>query len=404
VPKRDFGWTDNRVTDIPWSDNGVMNRSELEQFDEIRPYNDDEVAEVISRLLTTPELITALMKFRFPRLSRWLPFVLRPLVMRVLSRQLSGIDTVAKIQDVIAGYMQNMIDRSTGQLSFSGVQQLDPNAAYLFISNHRDIAMDPAFVNWGLYRNGMKTARIAIGDNLLKKPYVSDLMRLNKSFIVNRSATGVRGKLKALTQLSAYIDHSISSGHSIWIAQREGRAKDGNDRTEPAIMKMLYMSLKKRGVSFPDVAKTLHIVPVSISYEYDPCDALKAAELFALASKGEYQKSQYEDIESIVQGIIGYKGDVHVAFGQPIVDDFENADDLARTIDQAIIGNYHLHGSNVLAAGLDADQVTATKRDDYLNRVSAINADCLPWFVAQYANPALNKQKLAEQASEKGAA
>ncbi len=381
-----------------------MNRSELEQFDEIRPYNDDEVAAVISRLLTTPELITALMKFRFPRLSRWLPWVLRPLVLRVLSRQLSGIDTVAQIQDVIAAYMQRMIDRSTGELSFSGVERLDPSVAYLFISNHRDIAMDPAFVNWGLYRNGMQTARIAIGDNLLKKPYVSDLMRLNKSFIVNRSATGVRGKLKALTQLSAYIDHSISSGHSIWIAQREGRAKDGNDRTEPAIMKMLYMSLKKRGLSFPEAVKALHIVPVSISYEYDPCDALKAAELYALASQGGYKKSQFEDIESIVQGIIGYKGDVHVAFGQPIVDEYENADDLARAIDLAVIGNYHLHGSNVLAAGLDAEQIAAVKREDYQHRVAAIQADCLPWFVAQYANPALNKYKLTELAIVEGKA
>lgn len=379
-----------------------MNKPELEQFDEIRPYNDDEVADVISRLLTTPELITALMKFRFPRLSRWLPSLLRPLVTRVLSKQLAGIDTVAKMQDVIAAYMQNMVDRSTGELSFSGLERLDPDVAYLFISNHRDIAMDPAFVNWGLYRNGMQTARIAIGDNLLKKPYVSDLMRLNKSFIVNRSATGVRGKMKALSQLSAYIDHSISDGHSIWIAQREGRAKDGNDRTEPAIMKMLYMSLKKRGLSFPEAAKALHIVPVSISYEYDPCDALKAAELYALASQGGYKKSQYEDIESIVQGIIGYKGDVHVAFSQPIVDEFETADDLARAIDQAVIGNYHLHGSNVLAAGLNTDQVAAAKRSDYQHRVAAIGADYLPWFVAQYANPVLNKQKLAELTIVKG--
>ncbi|MFT6914151.1 MAG: 1-acyl-sn-glycerol-3-phosphate acyltransferase [Motiliproteus sp.] len=372
-----------------------MSRPESEQFDEIRPYNDDEVAEVIGRLLLTPEFITALMKFRFPRLSRWLPLLLRPLVARVLSRQLTGVDTVAKMQDLISAYMQNMVDRSTGQLSFSGLERLNPGEAYLFISNHRDIAMDPAFVNWGLYRNGMQTARIAIGDNLLKKPYVSDLMRLNKSFIVKRSATGIRGKIKALSQLSEYIAHSIANGHSIWIAQREGRAKDGNDRTEPAIMKMLYMSMKKSGLSFPEAVKALNIVPVSISYEYDPCDALKAAELYALATQGAYKKSQFEDIESIVQGIIGFKGDVHVAFGQPIVDGFETADDLARAIDQAVISSYHLHGSNVLAAGLATDQVAVDKRESYQNRVAAIRPECLPWFVAQYANPVLNKQALA---------
>lgn len=379
-----------------------MNRSDSERFDEIRPYNDDEVAEVIGRLLTTPELITALMRFRFPRLSRWLPCLLRPLVKRALSKQLADIDTVAKMQDLISAYMQKMVDRSTDQLSFSGLDRLNPGEAYLFISNHRDIAMDPAFINWGLYRNGMQTARIAIGDNLLKKPYVSDLMRLNKSFIVNRSATGVRGKMKALSQLSEYIDHSITNGHSIWIAQREGRAKDGNDRTEPAIMKMLYMSLKKRGLSFPEAARALRIVPVSISYEYDPCDALKAAELYALASEGAYKKSQFEDIESIVQGIIGFKGDVHVAFGQPIDDEFDTADDLALAIDQAVISNYHLHGSNVLAAGLAADQVSVAKRQSYQDRAAAIRPECLPWFVAQYANPALNKQKLDDLATAEG--
>jgi 1-acyl-sn-glycerol-3-phosphate acyltransferase len=380
-----------------------MNRPESEQFDEIRPYNDDEVAEVIGRLLMTPELITALMKFRFPRLSRWLPLLLRPLVARVLSKQLRGVDTVAKMQDLISAYMQNMVDRSTGQLTFSGLDRLNPGEAYLFISNHRDIAMDPAFVNWGLYRNGMQTARIAIGDNLLKKPYVSDLMRLNKSFIVKRSATGIRGKIKALSQLSEYIEHSIVNGHSIWIAQREGRAKDGNDRTEPAIMKMLYMSLKKRGLSFPEAVKALNIVPVSISYEYDPCDALKAAELYALASEGAYKKSQFEDIESIVQGIVGFKGDVHVAFGQPIVDAFETADDLARAIDQVVISNYHLHGSNVLAAGLATDQLAVDKRQSYQDRVAGIRPECLPWFVAQYANPALNKQALAALTSAEAA-
>lgn len=376
-----------------------MNRADAERFDEIRPYNDDEVAEVIGRLLRTPELIRALMKFRFPRLSRWFPLVLRPLVARALSKQLAGVDTVAKMQDLISAYMQKMVDRSTGRLSFSGLDRLNPGEAYLFVSNHRDIAMDPAFVNWGLYLNGMQTARIAIGDNLLKKPYVSDLMRLNKSFIVNRSATGMRDKIKALSQLSEYIDHSIASGHSIWIAQREGRAKDGNDRTDPAIMKMLYMSLKKRGLSFPEAVRALHIVPVSISYEYDPCDALKAAELYALASQGAYKKSEFEDIESIVQGIIGFKGDVHVAFGEPIVDPFETADDLARAIDQAVISNYHLHSSNLLAAEVARDQVPAAKRESFQSRVAAIPPECLPWFVVQYANPALNKQALAALAA-----
>ncbi len=373
-----------------------MSETDLHQFDDIRPYRDDEVAAVVERLLGSDELLSALAKFQFPKLSRWLPFLAVVLVKTALRKKLAGVNTVAQMQDIIVTYMQRMIDRTTGKLSFSGIESLDPSAAYLFISNHRDIAMDPAFVNWGLYSNGMNTVQIAIGDNLLQKPYVSDLMRLNKSFIVNRSATGVRGKLKALMQLSSYIDHTISNGESIWLAQREGRAKDGDDRTDAAIMKMLFISLKKRGIAFSELAKTLHIVPVSISYEYDPCDAFKAAELHALDVQGSYQKSQFEDIDSIVKGIVGYKGDVHVAFGEPLTDSYDSAEALAEAIDRAVIGNYHLHASNLLAADQAVDQVPASKRDGYQSRLAEVASENRSWFVAQYANPVLNKQQLEQ--------
>lgn len=377
-----------------------MSKADPQQFDDIRPYNDDEVADAIERLLKTPEFITALSKFRFPKLSRWAPFITEPIVRLALSKQLSGIQDVTALQRVIAHYMQSMIDRTTGKLSFSGIERLDPNSAYLFVSNHRDIAMDPAFVNWGLFHNGMDTVRIAIGDNLLRKPYVSDLMRLNKSFIVNRSATGVREKLKALTQLSAYIDHSVSSGNSVWLAQREGRAKDGNDRTDPAILKMLSMGPKKRGLGFAEAVKALNIVPVSISYEYDPCDALKAGELQALDSEGSYEKSQYEDIESIVQGIVGFKGDVHVSFGEPIQGEFENAEQLAEEIDRQVILNYHLHASNLMAAEQTAEPVPQPKRDGYQARLQQVDPKIRPWFVAQYANPVLSKQQLKAEGAQ----
>ena len=373
-----------------------MSAPDPQQFDDIRPYNDSEVAPVIERLLATPELIRALSQFRFPRLSRYLPFVIQPLVRTALRKQLAGIDNVRELQQVIASYMQSMIDRTTGKLSFSGIERLDPEQAYLFISNHRDIAMDPAFVNWGLFHNGMDTVRIAIGDNLLRKPYVSDLMRLNKSFIVNRSASGVREKLKALTQLSSYIDHSISSGHSIWLAQREGRAKDGNDRTDPAILKMLHVGPKKRGLSFSEAASALNIVPVSISYEFDPCDAMKARELQALDAEGSYEKSQFEDIDSIVQGIVGYKGDVHVAFGEPVRGEFDSAEALAKAIDAQVVANYHLHASNRLAAGENASDISAAKRDDYNRRLNELAEPVRPWLVAQYANPVTNKQQLEQ--------
>lgn len=371
-----------------------MTATDQDPFKNIRPYNDDEVPGVIASLLENPELISALGKYRFPRLSQFLPGIVAMLVKQGVRRQLADVQTVQEMQQVIANYMQQMIDRTSQQLSFSGMENLEAGKAYLFISNHRDIAMDPAFVNWGLYHNNMQTVRIAIGDNLLKKNYVSDLMRLNKSFIVRRSVSGVREKLAAYVELSNYIDHSISTGHSVWIAQREGRAKDGNDFTDPAIIKMLYMSKKKQGHSFAEAMKQLCIVPVSISYEYDPCDVLKARELYERSHTGEYQKSQYEDINSIVQGITGYKGDVHVAFGKPIVDEYESAEALAAAIDESIIGNYFLHASNKLAADPNAE-VPRAKQERYLARLSEIPDECRDSFTSMYANPLLNKQRMA---------
>ncbi|WP_207061699.1 1-acyl-sn-glycerol-3-phosphate acyltransferase [Motiliproteus sp. SC1-56] len=370
-----------------------MSVTDLDPYQDIRPYHDDEVPGVLAGLLKNAEFVSALGQFRFPRLSRFAPSLVNQLVRFALGRQLAGVRTVAGMQDVIAAYMGKMIERTTHRVTFSGLEGLDANKAYLFISNHRDIAMDPAFVNWGLYHHGMQTVRIAIGDNLLKKPYVSDLMRLNKSFIVKRSVKG-REKLKALMELSGYISHSIDSGHSIWIAQREGRAKDGNDFTDPAIIKMFYMGKKKSTPDFAEAVRELNIVPVSIAYQYDPCDALKARELQALASEGAYEKGQYEDIESIAQGITGFKGDVHVAFGQPMSGDYETPEALAEAIDREIIGNYHLHASNRVAAD-EAEAVDDADRKAFEERLQRVSAECRPWLKAMYANPALNKQKLA---------
>ena len=373
-----------------------MTVTEQDPFKNIRPYNDDEVAEVLGQLLAAPELISAIAHFRFPRLSRIATRLVNAMIRFALKRQLSGVKSVADMQDVVATYMRRMIKSTTSNLSYSGLEKLQPDGAYLFISNHRDIALDPAFVNWGLYQHKMNTVRIAIGNNLLKKPYVSDLMRLNKSFIVNRSAKGIRQKLAAYMELSSYIDHSITTGNSIWIAQREGRAKDGNDQTDPAIMKMLYMSQKKQGVEFPDAVKRLHIVPVAISYEFDPCDLMKARELHERDSTGEYRKTQYEDIDSIVKGITGFKGDVHVAFGDPLIGDFATAEVLAESIDKAIIGNYHLHASNAIAAGESDEGLQPGKRESYQARVAEVPAECLDRFTQMYANPVINKHKIAQ--------
>lgn len=361
-------------------------------YKEIRPYNDEEVGDVLRNILHDDEFVSAVTRYQFPKMAHRFGWCLKPFVRIALAAKVSEVDTIRDFQMVLANYMKKMIARTTTKLSCTGIDLLDPEEAYLFISNHRDIAMDPAFVNWVRHQCGMDTVRIAIGDNLLRKPAVSDMMRLNKSFIVNRSATG-REMMKALTQLSGYIDHSISGGHSIWLAQREGRAKDGNDATDPAILKMLYMAHRKER-SFAEQVKRLNIVPVSISYEYDPCDSLKANELYEKATQGSYEKSQYEDIASIVKGITGDKGHVHLAFGDPIEGDFDTPEALAAEIDRQIISNYYLHPSNLIAAGQESG--TAEQQQGLDERLQAVTDGAQDILRQMYANPVLNQQKLQD--------
>jgi len=319
-------------------------------FADIRPYRDNEVPAVLSRLLNDPELLSAIAQLRLGGAARLVPALWRPVVRYFLNRQLSGVSDVHSMQMVIKGYLETMIEDTTGGFSVSGMERLDPHRPYLFMSNHRDIAMDPAFTNYALHRHGHDTVRIAIGDNLLTKPWVSDLMRLNKSFIVKRSVSGPRELLAASRQLSNYIRHSLQVEKApVWIAQREGRAKDGIDRTEPAVIKMLSMSRDKANESFGEHIAGLGIVPVAISYELDPCDALKARELYQVAREGSYQKGEQEDVASIGQGISGNKGRVHVSFGEPLGDSFEDAESVAREVDRQIIREYCLHPTNLFA-------------------------------------------------------
>ncbi|MGD8174707.1 1-acyl-sn-glycerol-3-phosphate acyltransferase [Marinimicrobium sp. ARAG 43.8] len=321
----------------------------MTNFDDIRPYHDSEVRPILDRLLTDQELADAVARLKFPRAAGPMGWLLRPLVQFAMRRQMSGVETVLGFQEVVKSYMQRMIDTTTTALTASGLEHLDPEGAYLFVSNHRDIAMDPAFVNWTLYHAGFNTLRIAIGDNLLTKPYVSDLMRLNKSFIVNRSAKAPREKLKAAKHLSAYIHHSIADDHAnVWIAQREGRAKDGRDLTNSAVVGMFSLSRAKTQ-PFSDYIRELKIVPVSISYEWDPCDVAKARELFQQRSSGSYQKSEHEDVKSIARGIAGQKGHVHVAFGDVLKGEYDDTDQVVAEIDRQIAQNYVLHATNCLA-------------------------------------------------------
>mgnify|MGYP000527748068 CR=1 FL=1 len=381
------------------------------QFADIRPYNDEEVPAVLRRLEGDKELVAALASLKLGSWHKSFAALVYPVAGWLLKRQLRGISTVEGFQHIIKRYMDSVIESSTTGFTVSGLDQLDPEKPYLFMSNHRDITLDPAFVNYALYHNEHDTVRVAIGDNLLTKPYVSDLMRLNKSFIVKRSAKGPRQILAAYKMLSQYIRHSIEEDKNpIWIAQREGRAKDGKDRTEPAIIKMLAMSQDKKSESFADYINALHVVPVSISYELDPCDGAKAKELYTIAAHGSYEKTEHEDVASIATGIAGNKGKVHVAFGTPLTGEFDDADAVAAAIDQQVISSYVLHPSNFFAykmlhgeypeglvsseqrpfsiKGLEAEERA------FQQRIKALPVDHQPYALGIYANTIDQKKTL----------
>ena len=371
-------------------------------YAQIRPFNDAEVPGVVDRLLANPALLDAVARLRLPRTSAVLGPWLHAPVRFLLRRQLRGVRDVAGVQRIVERYMRHMIAASTRSFSVSGLEQLDASRAWLFIGNHRDIALDPAFLNFALHSRSRETARVAIGDNLLSKDYVSDLMRLNKSFIVRRSAKGPRQMFAAWQELSGYIRHSLLEEKSpVWIAQREGRAKDGWDRTEPAIIKMLAIS-KPKDQPFSEFIRELGIVPVAISYEWDPCDAGKAHELAVRAREGSYAKAEHEDVNSIARSITAQKGAVHVSFGQPLGGDYVTPEAVATAIDRQVLALYRVQPTNLCAYRIaegslcgasrsQADEAAADAVEPaFRARLEALPPEDRPFLVDMYANPLRN--------------
>ena len=380
----------------------------MDQFDSIRPYNDNEVASVLQRLLADVDFLSIITHYRFPTTAPYLGWLLRPIIAWKLRKELSNINSVAALQKRIESYVERSITQATDGISFSGIEHLQNNQPYLYLANHRDIVMDPAFVNYALFQAKHNTPRIAIGDNLLQRPFVSDLMRINKSFIVHRSLTIRREKLAAFQLLSAYINHSILNDHeSIWIAQAEGRAKDGDDRTESAILKMFHLSRKDE--DFQNVIVSLRLTPVAISYEYDPCDIAKARELYIRETTGEYKKQVGEDDASIALGITGYKGRVHVHFCPTLSSGFTDAKQLASLVDQQIWRDYRLFPVHYLAwamwdqqdAGLEVPEIAdifdrqeiLTAQQEWQRRLAACPEEHRPYLIMQYAMPLQNQYR-----------
>ncbi len=323
-------------------------------------YRDEDVTQAIQELFSYQNLVGGMRSF--------LPEELCKLVLDEKNR----VKTVLDFQkNIIAPILKWIEKTSITRLSASGLENLNPGERYLFFSNHKDIVLDSAFLNAVLLENGFSTSQIAIGDNLMKHRISELIFRINKSFVVKRSGTPVELYQYAV-KLSEYIHRLIQTKtDSVWIAQRGGRSKDGNDWTQVALLKMLGLSSQS---DLKTHFRQLHVVPVTISYELDPCDLLKTEEYLRKQADPQYKKSFGEDIEYILLGLKGRKGHVHFHFNKPLQDELDVFDTvqnnkkqlelLAGIVDKAIHLNYRLHAVNYVAHDL------LSHSSQYANRYS----------------------------------
>ncbi len=375
-------------------------------FDAIRPYNDTEVVEIIGRLVKEEAFIRFSQQL-FPGFSK-----------EMIVKALSEVKTIKEFQsNFIVRLAQHIVDHTTKGITIDGLDNLDPNESYLFISDHRDIILDSALLNVMLHNNGFETTEIAIGSNLLIQPWISDLVKLNKSFVVQRNVS-VREMLTSSKQLSSYIQYALNTKKaSIWIAQREGRTKDGDDRTQQSLLKMLQMSNGDK--TFPEYFKSLRIVPVAISYEYEPCDAMKTIELYKKETDKDYKKTPKDDLRSMIRGMVNEKGRVNFVIGKPIsemLDVIEKMEDsrdkykaLADVIDYRIHKNYKLWPDNYIAYDIVnktnefESKYTKEEKDLFLKhmekKISSEEGDMdrlSQLFFEIYANPVKNRLELTK--------
>ena len=342
-----------------------------EDFLDIAPYDNDMYHPKIASLIKEPgfrNVLTAIM----PGLDY-----------QAFTKNLLKIENRDDFQKIIMlPFLEQLEKGTTAGVTMSGVENYDRNCSYTVITNHRDIVLDASFLNLGFIRAGVPTTEIAIGDNLLIYDWITDLVRLNKSFIVRRNLK-LRQAFEAAKHLSAYIHFAITQKkQSIWIAQREGRCKDSNDRTQESLIKMLGLA---GGGSLRQNIEETNLMPTSITYEYDPNDYLKAREFLFRRRDPDFKKSKRDDLFSMETGIKGYKGKVHFAVGQCITpalkalpQDISNADfvkHVCSLIDNAIHSAYRFFPINYISFDLlegknrFADKYTETERNNVLQYV-----------------------------------
>lgn len=321
-------------------------------YSEIRYYNDDDFRKYIGVLADEP-LMYRILNFYKPGISE-----------TEAKNFLLSFKSINDFQkNFIIHLIEKIINSSIERLTFSGVENIDLNKKHLFITNHRNIVMDVSILNYILYKSlgdNFQSTAIAIGNNLLGIPWVKHLARMNKSFLVERDLT-IQEMLLSSKRLSAYIREIITSGtDSIWIANREGRTKDGNDFTQAGLIKMLTMS--SEGL-FSKVIGELNVIPVAISYEYDPCDQYKINEIATTRRGEKYVKGPTEDFNSMFLGLMGKKGKVHIHFGEEFTKDKllkinenipvnQKVRNFCDYLDRFIYSNYHLYENNYIAADL----------------------------------------------------
>ena len=316
-------------------------------FEDIRPYTDAEFKEAYYRLMEDPRFQDAL------RLC------LQNYGVEDFRKDMERYQTIEEVQvEFDKRFLDVFLSQSTKGVFLSGIENLEEEKTYMFIGNHRDITLDPALLQYYFFIEKKKTSRIAMGDNLFTTPLLGEIAKLNKMIKVKRGGT-MREKLVNFQKLAAYIQYSLfEDKESVWIAQRDGRTKDGNDFTKQGLLKMITMGNDKHLL---ETIRKMNITPLTVSYEYESCDKMKAREL-ALSENGPYVKEPGEDFNSIKQGIFGQKGRVALTIGHPLAGELDqvpqnlnNNDKLyfiCKLIDKQIYKNYVLYPNNYIAHDL----------------------------------------------------
>ena len=365
----------------------------LNKFDSIRPYQDHEVNSTLRKLAFDKDIINTIIYTKSYPLINKLPFS-RAILSWILWMRVRKICTIREYQDIFEGIVNNIVETTINNFSVSGIENLNKDKSYLFISNHRDITLDSALLNLTLHQNGFNTTNNAVGNNLLSEKWASDLMRLNKSFIIDRSDKSKKDIYKSLFLASEFIAMSLKDkNESIWIAQKQGRSKDGIDFTDPSVLKMIHLSNRKTRIS--EFLNSLSVVPVSISYEKDPNDILKAKELYLTSLNTHYNKEPREDLQSISDGITGQKGDVHLSIGEVLEFNEDCYESSAKLITDRINSLYKCHATNEAACviqGLPLNSSEFTEDEievamSYLKeRLHFIEDAMQPFLLKQYSN------------------